>query len=375
MVRNAQKKPLRSLTQRLRSTRRVLLSAGSPMNVVVMRPILDVLRADPRIELFFTGDYRQSDGREEIARLARLTGLEEVTSLDEQQAKDLGADLYLCPDGSRYGKRCHSRVLLFHGVSFKGRSIQERARWFHKVFLVGPYQRRRFVKQEIFADDDPRLLEIGMPKLDRLVRGEIDAQAVRRELGCEKEDTCVLYAPTWGDQSSLHTMGEELIEALAARPHTRLVVKFHDHHLNPDRTSVDWARRSREWNWDRVVVYDDLDVVPALAAADVLVTDASSVSQEFCLLDRPILFADVPELFDSERYRRTVDLATWGRQAGKLFRTPAEASRALDAAIADPAAQSEIRRALAADLFYDPGNATDRAVEAVYRELQLSPPE
>lgn len=368
MVMDAKQKRWRGMTQGFRGHRSVLFSAASPMNVAVMRPLLDVLQKDERIDLFFAGEYREPG---DVAALARATGLEGVTLLTEKKAKSLKADMYLCPDGSRYGKLCHCRVLLFHGASFKGRAIAERARWFHQVFLVGPYQRRQFVERGIFEQQDSRLVSIGMPKLDRLVRGEINRHQVRARLGVQEGEKCVLYAPTWSEQSSLFTLGEELIEALSSEPGVRLVVKFHDHHLNPARSSVDWRERAKHWNKERVTLFDDIDVVPALAAADVLVTDASSVSQEFCLLDRPILFAESKELYDSERYRDTADLKTWGQSAGLVFKTPEEAVKELRRSLEDPTEFSATRRKLARDIFYNPGQATKRALETIFRELRL----
>ncbi|MFH0944009.1 MAG: CDP-glycerol glycerophosphotransferase family protein [Planctomycetota bacterium] len=368
MVKNTKQKRWRGMTQGFRGHRTVLFSAGSPMNVDVMRPLLDVLAADERIDLCFAGEYREPG---DVEALAEASGLDGVTLLTEKEAKSLKADMYLCPDGSRYGKNCHCRVLLFHGVSFKGRAIARRARWFHQIFLVGPYQRRQFVERGIFEKHDPRLVSVGMPKLDRLVRSTIDRDQVRARLGVGNDEACVLYAPTWSEQSSLFTLGEELIDALSAEPGVRLVVKFHDHHLNPSRSSIDWRERAARWNPERVALFEETDVVPALAAADVLVTDASSVSQEFCLLDRPILFAEVKELYESERYRETADLKTWGQSAGPVFKTPEQAVKELRRSLANPTEFSPIRRKLAQDMFYHPGHATKRALEVLYRELRL----
>ena len=370
MVRDARQKKLRGLAQSFRGRRKVLFSAGSPMNVVVQRPLLDVLGQDERIELYFAGEYRSPGDTEELARASGLSG---VTLLSEPEAQRLKADLYLCPDGSRYGKLCHCRVLLFHGVSFKGRSLCERARWFHQVFLVGPYQRRQFVEQGIFEEHDPRLAAIGMPKLDRLVRGEIDRSKVREQLRVAAASTCVLYAPTWSDQSSLVTIGEELISTLAAEPDLHLLVKLHDHHRNPRRSTVDWSARAAAWKSERVTLVDDIDVTPALSAADILITDASSVSQEFCLLDRPILFAQVPGLYESERYRDSADLKTWGQRAGLTFETVSQALDALRRSLEHPQELASIRQQVSQDLFYNPGSATEHALEALYRQLRLTP--
>ncbi len=367
----ARKRATRSLAQRFRRRRRVLVGVSSPMNLVCLRPVLDVLRADDRVDLFAAGHV---GGGDDVRPLLATAGLDDVTPLSEKEAKRLAGDLYLCVDGTRFGKRCHSRVLGFHGVSFKGRSLGDRPGWFHRVMLVGPYQRRRFVERGTFAATDPALVDVGFPKLDPLVRGEIDRDAVRDALGVPAGNVCVLLAPTWGEHAALETWGEPLVDTLAAIDGTSLVVKLHDHAFDPTRGGADLRDAIARWRAAGVAVSEDRDVVPLLAAADLLVTDASSVAQEFCLLDRPIVYADVPELFASERYRDTVDLETWGRRAGTVAADPAELAAAVRAAIADPAARGETRRAVAADLFFHPGRATDRALDVVYAELALARP-
>ncbi|MFG0316832.1 MAG: hypothetical protein ACF8XB_06135, partial [Planctomycetota bacterium JB042] len=112
----ARKRATRSFAQRFRRRRRVLLGLSSPMNLVCLRPILDVLRADDRIDLFAAGHV---GGGDDVRPLLAAAGLDDVAPLSEKEAKRLAGDLYLCVDGTRFGKRCHSRVLGFHGVSFK----------------------------------------------------------------------------------------------------------------------------------------------------------------------------------------------------------------------------------------------------------------
>lgn len=362
----------RALLQRFRRRRVVLFNASSPMNLVVLAPVLAALQRDPRIELVLTGKYR---GSVDPAALLSASGLAGVRTLKRAAAKRLAADLYLSPDGCRYGKRALARALCFHGASFKGRTLSRRARWFHRVFLLGEYQRRRFGELGVFAAEDPRLALIGMPKLDALARGEVDPAPVRALAGAKPGELLVLYAPTWGPESSLALQGEELIGALAARPATRVLVKFHDHSLDPSRGGIDWPARARAWRWPNVTVSPGADVVPALAAADVLVTDASSVAQEFCLLDRPIVFAGARSVFASERYRATADTAAWGTKAGIEAATPEEARAALDRAAANPGEHSAVRQALARDVFHDPGRATERAVAEVYALLRLRRPQ
>jgi len=120
-----------------------------------------------------------------------------------------------------------------------------------------------------------------------------------------------------------------------------------------------------------VKIVHNWDVCPALFAADLLISDASSVSSEFTLLDRPIIFIAVPDLL--QRWRKA-DLDTWGRKTGWAATSLEGLNRCIDAALADPMKHSAVRRAAAADLFYKPGTATDRAVAEIYRLLDLDPP-
>ena len=48
---------------------------------------------------------------------------------------------------------------------------------------------------------------------------------------------------------------------------------------------------------------------------------------------------------------------------------------AVERSLADPARKSEARRAVAADLFYCPGQATSNAVKELYELLDLDAPE
>ncbi len=182
--------------------------------------------------------------------------------------------------------------------------------------------------------------------------------------GFDPVEPTVLYAPTWGEGSSLDAWGRHLLGVLADRPE-QVLVKLHDNSYDARKTSTDWAAALAEIEGPRLKIVRDADVRPALAAADVLVSDASSVANEFLLLDRPIVFADCPGLLD--RVAKRADLETWGRKTGRVAADPAGLSAALDAGRSDPDEHAEVRRAAAEDIFHDPGGATERAVEALRR--------
>ncbi|MCH7597376.1 MAG: CDP-glycerol glycerophosphotransferase family protein, partial [Planctomycetes bacterium] len=118
-------------------------------------------------------------------------------------------------------------------------------------------------------------------------------------------------------------------------------------------------------------VVRERDVIPLLFLADLLITDASSLSSEYALMDRPIVFLDVPKLIARVMARNNtmVDMDTWGRRAGIIVRKPELVLDAVDKSLADPSSHAEVRRAMADDLFYNPGRATDEAFDWVCNEL------
>jgi len=275
-------------------------------------------------------------------------------------------DLFVCPDIAMPARRTRRRVQVFHGVSFKGKAYSAKIHRYNHVFLIGEYMRRRFIEKGLFKEDDPALHRIGMPKTDPLLDGALDRTALLAELGLDPSRATVIYAPTWRRESSLNVEGEAVIDALAAMD-LNVLVKIHDHSRDPETNRRDWGAWLDAREDARVRRVRDPDIIPFLGAADLLVTDASSVANEFALLDRPILFMDVPDLL--KVYSVSADLDTWGRGIGTVVRGAGNLRAAAGRALSDPKAQSEIRRAAAADIFYNPGQATDAAVRTIYEIL------
>ena len=140
-------------------------------------------------------------------------------------------------------------------------------------------------------------------------------------------------------------------------------------HHHPHST-VDWWDRLAPLESEHVRLVHEWDVIGTLSIADLLITDASSVANEYALLDRPIVFIDVPELFElTLKKNARLDLETWGRRGGEVVAGVSEALAAVESGLADPGARSDVRRALVADLFYNPGHATAAAMDWISREL------
>lgn len=346
----------------------ILFYAKAPMNVVMFRPLVERLRDDLRIKLQFCGHDAAGLRLEQIYAKGGLPG---VPLTPRWLAKWRRCDIYITPDKMLLARRARCKVQIYHGVSFKGRMYDRSILDYDKLFLVGEDMRRRYIERAILTGDDPRCERIGMPKTDRLLDQSLNRQALLEQMGLDPSRKTVLYAPTWRPESSLYSLGRKIMESLHTDLPINLLVKLHDLVMDPATNPVDWNKELPQLERGNMRVVRDVDVIPSMFASDVLISDASSVANEYLLLDRPLIFIDVPALF--ERYSETIDLGGWGRRTGDVVEDYPGLLKTLRTCLEYPHRHSEIRRQAANDIFYNPGHATEKAIEAIYRILQLTP--
>ncbi|MFH0945453.1 MAG: CDP-glycerol glycerophosphotransferase family protein [Planctomycetota bacterium] len=339
----------------------VLAYAKKPVGAVMMRPVLKRLL---ELDGFRVHGSARLFGHVGGGRMFRDLGLEGIKLTPKWLARMLHYDLYLSADFIVSAPRALKRVHFFHGVSFRNHGVHENALKYDLLLVVGPYMLRRFRETGLITEQNAhRFPVIGMPKLDDLVNGRYSREEVLSRLELDPGLPCVLYAPTWSKKvSSLEQEGEELIDQLR-KSGKNVIVKLHDNSLDARKAGRNWRGLLGSIQDPRFRFVESADVVPLMSAADLLVSDASSVANEFTLLDRPILFMEIEDL--KSRLKPKADLDTWGRKAGEVVPSPSKLNAAIDAALSDPGRQSEIRQALARDLFHDPGGATGRALSAI----------
>ena len=145
-----------------------------------------------------------------------------------------------------------------------------------------------------------------------------------------------------------------------------VIVKLHDRSYDTsERASggVDWRTRiERICAEHGAHLARDFDAAPYLYAADVLVTDHSSVGFEFMLLDRPVVVIECPELIEKARINR--EKVTLLRSGADVVPAREELPVAVSRGLADPGRRSAARRTVSAELF-SPGTATARALQCV----------
>jgi CDP-glycerol glycerophosphotransferase (TagB/SpsB family) len=137
--------------------------------------------------------------------------------------------------------------------------------------------------------------------------------------------------------------------------------------------NVNWPERMARFNGrPRYAYATGAHVGPYLAAADLLVTDHSTVGFEFALLDRPILVFDAPQLLAFAR----INPEKWAQLRGMadVVHRVTDLPDAVARAFADPGRHRAARREITEALFAYPGRATERALRLVYDLLELQHP-
>lgn len=354
---------------------KVLFSGYAPVHFLCFKPVYDELQRTPGVEVTLSGGTRTKSPYAPGGYLFDHEQMYRQFDLPEGVVRPVGGlakrdyDVMFAANTRRIEpRRVGERIQIFHGMSFRNRAIRPETEGADHYFLLGPYMKRGFEDAGLLAPGDPRGLEIGFPKTDRLLDGTLDRARLLAQHGVSGERPVVLYAPTGERFNSMETVGEDLIAKLSSVDRYDILVKPHDH----PHTTVNWSERLAPMQSEHVRLVRDPDVIHTLSIADLLITDASSVANEYALLDRPIVFIDVPELLALTREKGArLDLETWGRKGGEVVADVPEAIEAVEAGLANPSERSEIRQAMVADLFYNPGTATSAAMRWLSHDLAL----
>jgi CDP-glycerol glycerophosphotransferase (TagB/SpsB family) len=273
--------------------------------------------------------------------------------------------------------RSSRRVNFFHGVAGKY-DLDDPSHLpigfedYDRVAFVNADRMRRYLDKGIVRREAAVL--VGFPKIDALVNGRFDGAAIRERLGLEMHRPTAIYAPTWSPASSLHVAGDAIVASLVDSG-WNVIIKPHARSFDLDPQyggGINWRQRLRKLEVPgRVVFSEAADASPLLAASNLMVTDHSSVGFEFCLLDRPLIVFDAPDLPRVARINPERLAAL--RSAARIVSNAIDVGRVATEELANPRRLSGERARVALPLFYEPGTATDRALLVAYELLELRP--
>ncbi|MFE7649539.1 bifunctional glycosyltransferase/CDP-glycerol:glycerophosphate glycerophosphotransferase [Streptomyces phaeoluteigriseus] len=199
-------------------------------------------------------------------------------------------------------------------------------------------------------------LEYGYPRNDVFWTATAeDVARVRRELGVPEGKTAVLYAPTHRDHRTGFDAGLDL-EAFCEAAGEDVVVLLRAHYF--------YDRGVRRGSGRIIDVTAHRSSEDVCLAADVLVTDYSSIMFDYANLDRPIVvYADDWDVYTETR---GVYFDLMAAPPGPVARTPEELARVFADGSYDSAASRSLRNIFRARFCqFDDGRAAERVVRRV----------
>lgn len=353
--------------------RQVLVEARTPMNLAVLRPVIEPLLRDTRLNVRVTAIDRPPIE-------AACSEMQPPASfIPRAQAKWAHWDLYFNADPweALRPRRAWRQINFSHGVAGKydldcPAALPIEFSRYTRVAFPNESRRQHYLKAGVVTEGQAAL--IGYPKVDALALDTRPAREAAAEIGLDPSRPTVIYAPTFSPASSLHDAGESIIATLLAGG-WNTIVKLHDRSLSQDvryTAGIDWRDRLRKFQTNRgFLLANSGDSTPYVLASDAMVTDHSSIGFEFCVLNRPLIVYDAPRL--AAHARINPDRIALLRSAATVVDSVAELSTAVRAAADTPWAREADRRRVANEIFYRPGTATARALHVVYDLLGLAP--
>jgi CDP-glycerol glycerophosphotransferase (TagB/SpsB family) len=355
-------------------SRSVLVDSRTPMNYAIVAPIHRAMRRDPRVTFYFTS----SEDPQRSAEIYHEAG-PEARIISPSRAALMKFNAYLTAD-QLWVKlpRGTRRIQMFHGVAGKYGHIydapERSMREWHRLFFINQRRLNNYTRNGAINADSPAAKLVGMPKLDCLMDGSLKRDSIMRSLGLDPARRTVLYAPTWSPYSSVNALGRELVERLCQAGYA-VIVKLHDRSQDTEfihSGGVDW----RECLQPILEKYDGhlargSDACPYLAAADVLITDHSSVGFEYLLLNRPVVRIEMPELIARTNIHR--DYVKMLQEVSASVENVQQTVEAVEQSFVTPQAKSQERQRVAQELFFQPGTATARATRELYEVIELDP--
>jgi len=344
----------------------ILFAGYAPVHFLCFEPLYRRLLERDDVRITLSGGIRSGDKADpdyDAPALYESFDLPPGAVATVEAIREMDFDVQFSSHTSLIHPRSATRrIQIFHGVSFRNKAVRPENMAYDHYFIVGPYMLSRFEDAGLMRTGDPRIAQIGFMKTDALLDGSLDRDEILARNGFDGRRPILLYAPTGAKHNSLETVGEDAIRALLEVDRYDLIVKPHDHPKNSD---TDWATYLRRYESDHCRIASPREnVIPLMFVSDLLISDASSVVNEYTLLDRPIVFLDTPTLLQQARDARhsMLDLDTWGRNGGIVAQGAGDIAARVAESLADPGRCSAARRDIADNLFFNRGCATQAAL-------------
>lgn len=343
---------------------RILFYVERSLHLAFLEPVHDYLQGhDLALTAFSAPPYFPGDGEIPGWGLpeSETTRLKEKSPFFEHPEE-------FAPDVTIVADACHFRIPhiknvinVGHGMICKGAfytdsPVVRRENLSELLLVPGPWHKRR-LKKNVFIP----IRCTGFIKSDLL----FGPQAMGREEFCARQGIdpkkkIILFAPTYNPElSAIPCLGDKIGD-LAGKD-KELLIKLHN------LTDASWKEQYKDLAESQANIHylGDTDYSGMMHAADLLISDVSSIFTEFILLDKPVVLMDNPEM-KSFAYYQPGEIEYQARSAAKCAKNVSELKKLVDSQLQNRGELSTRRKQFAAALDYGrDGKSAERAATAI----------
>jgi hypothetical protein len=255
-------------------------------------PLYKEMVKDPEYDIYFTlgkdhekflGIFNIDQKKETMRELAEHN----LRFVDNVKGFDLviAGDAFKKPE--IYGDVV--RVSLDHGVGIKTlrvRNFQKQPNYHYHVFIEGQYW-LDYIRSLGWENVATFHHKSGLPKLDPFFwKGHYDNEKLFKKIGLDPNKKTVLFAPSY-KPSCIKFVQEKITDLI---PKYNVIVKLHPYSWQgkyAPRSQHKFYEKLAKKNKDVVLIEkDDFDIYPYLNLADTVISDTSSVINEFLSLGK-----------------------------------------------------------------------------------------
>ncbi len=282
---------------------RIALFALRELHVPCLLPVFQVLSKQPNVEVgFLTSKVSNNPSqvpfeglRENFIQSLTQSGKPFWGTNPEGNAFDCVVTADFCAEWIEgWGPSvCVGHGTISKNIYFTPNPTARRESYHDALCVPGPWFANsfgHFVKT--------RIVPTGFPKMDEYAVGPEKVAALRRELGFRPDRIHVLLAPTFNPEFSALPVAEEALKRIdTSRFH--LQIKLHG------ATDPTTTQRIRQLcaSKDGLTLSDSASVAPLLLAADIIITDVSSILLEAIANNKKVIAINNPQRFGFSLYQ------------------------------------------------------------------------
>ncbi len=276
---------------------KVLFKIGYVYHKAAFDPVIELLLNNPKYDvrfaldmekrrvLFFDIPYRAHIISEWENQGYRFT--------DETR----GFDIVITGDTLRNAAAYGRTLLCFlnHGTGIKTilyRNLAKVPRDRYQIFVEGRHRVEALLRSGRLNRSEVHL--IGLPKLDFYFQGRYRRDEILKRWGLDPRKKTVLFAPTY-KPTCLYEVKDDIFEQ--TRDYN-LIIKLHPYSwmgkYAPHRQHRIYERRVKKYSHAVLLPFSEYNIVPYYAAADTLISEASSTVFDFLALGKFGIVYDLP---------------------------------------------------------------------------------